>query len=41
MTRAWWMGMKYGLDDLSPAEAIAEGRIRDVRAVARYFVQAG
>lgn len=41
MTRAWWMGMKDGLDDLSPAEAIADDRVRDVRAVARYFVEAG
>lgn len=41
MTRAWWMGMKDGLDDLSPAEAIAADRARDVMAVARYFVEAG
>lgn len=40
-TRAWWMGMKDSLDDLSPAEAIAAGRARDVMAVARYFVEAG
>lgn len=40
-TRAWWMGMKDGLDDLSPAEAIAADRFRDVMAVARYFVEAG
>lgn len=40
-TRAWWMGMKDGLDDLSPAEAIAADRGRAVKDVARYFVEAG
>lgn len=39
--RTWWMGMKDGLDDLSPAEAIALDQYDDVRAVARYFVEAG
>ncbi|WP_413318295.1 hypothetical protein AA0Z99_00100 [Agrococcus sp. 1P02AA] len=39
--RAWWMGMKDGLADISPAEAIALDRYDDVRAVARYFVEAG
>jgi len=40
-TRAWWMGMQDGLDDLSPAEAIAQDRAGDVMAVARYFLEAG
>lgn len=40
-TRAWWMGMKDGLDDLSPAEAIAQDRTDYVMAVARYFLEAG
>ncbi|GAA3598280.1 hypothetical protein [Agrococcus terreus] len=40
-TRAWWMGMKDGLGDLSPAEAIALDRYQDVRAVARNFLEAG
>ncbi len=40
-TRAWWMGMQDGLDDLSPAEAIAQDRASDVMAVARYFLEAG
>lgn len=40
-TRAWWMGMKGGLDDGSPAEAIAQNRAREVTAVARYFLEAG
>ena len=39
--RMWWMGMKDGLDDLSPAEAIARDQYDDVRAVARYFLEAG
>lgn len=39
--RAWWMGMKDGLNDLSPAEAIALDRYDDVRAVVRYFMEAG
>lgn len=41
MVRVWWMGMKDGLDDLSPAEAIAAGRESDVQAVARSFVEGG
>lgn len=39
--RAWFMGMNPQLDDLSPAEALAEGRRRDVMAAARAFVQGG
>lgn len=39
--RAWWMGMKDGLNDLSPAEAIALDQYQDVMSVARYFVEAG
>lgn len=38
-TRAWWMGMKDALDDLSPAEAIARDMGRDVMAVARAYVE--
>lgn len=37
--RAWFMGMKDALDAYSPAEAIVEGRIEDVAAVARAYVQ--
>ncbi|MCR8670110.1 hypothetical protein [Agrococcus sp. HG114] len=37
--RAWFMGMKDALDDYSPAEVIAEGRIDDVAVVARAYVQ--
>lgn len=39
--RAWFMGMNPQLDDLSPAEAIAEDRGRDALAAARAFVQGG
>lgn len=37
--RAWLMGMKDALHDSSPAEVIAEGRIEEVAAVARAYVQ--
>lgn len=40
-TRAWWMGTKDGLGDLSPAEAIAQDRAAAVIAVARDFLEAG
>lgn len=39
--RAWFMGMNPQLDDLSPAEAIADDRSRDAIAAARAFVQGG
>lgn len=39
--RAWLMGMNPQLDDLSPAEALAEGRRRDVLAAARAFASGG
>ena len=39
VVRAWFMGMKDALNDYSPAEVIAEGRIDDVAAVARAYVQ--
>lgn len=37
--RAWFMGMNPQLDDYSPAEAIRDGRHREVMAAARAFVQ--
>lgn len=40
-TRAWWMGMKEQLDNLSPAEAIAADRARAVVSIARDFVEGG
>jgi transcriptional regulator with XRE-family HTH domain len=39
VVRAWFMGMKDALDDYSPAEVIAEGRIDEVAAVARAYLQ--
>lgn len=39
--RAWFMGMNPQLDDLSPAEAVADGNARDALAAARAFVQGG
>jgi hypothetical protein len=41
VARAWFMGMNPQLDDASPAEALAEGRARDVIAAARAFINAG
>lgn len=38
--RAWFMGMNPQLDDLSPAEAIALGQLRETMAAARAFVSA-
>lgn len=39
--RAWFMGMNPQLNDDSPTEAIAAGRIREVLAAARAYVNAG
>lgn len=39
--RAWFIGMNPQLEDASPAEAIAEGRGRDVMAAARAFIAGG
>lgn len=39
--RAWFMGMNPQLDDISPAEAIAEDRVRDTMAAARAFIAGG
>lgn len=38
-THAWWMGVKDALDDLSPAEAMALDRGRDVLAAARAQIE--
>jgi len=40
VVRAWFMGMNPQLDDNSPAEAIAEGQMREVLAAARAYVNA-
>lgn len=39
--RAWLIGMNPQLDDQSPAEALAEDRLREVMAAARAFVSGG
>lgn len=39
--RAWFIGMNPQLDDDSPAEALAEGRNREVMAAARAFLAGG
>lgn len=39
--RAWFLGMNPQLDDVSPAEAIRDGRFRDVMAAARAFEVGG
>jgi len=41
VVRAWFMGMNPQLNDETPAEALAEGRAREVMAAARAFVNAG
>lgn len=41
VARAWFMGMNPRLEDESPAEALAEGRTREVMAAARAFINAG
>jgi hypothetical protein len=39
--RAWFIGLDPSLDDVSPAEAIAEGRLREALAAARAFLATG
>lgn len=39
--RGWFMGMNPLLDDVSPAEALQHGRVRDVVAAAQEFAAAG
>ena len=39
--RAWFMGTNPQLGDEPPIEALREGRVRDVMAAARAFVNAG
>lgn len=41
VVRAWFIGMNPQLEDAAPAELIAQGRVRDVMAAARAFVNAG
>ena len=39
--RAWFIGLNPQLEDLSPAEALAEDRFREVMAAARAFIVGG
>lgn len=39
--RAWFMGMNPQLEESSPAEALAEGRFREVMAAAKAFATGG
>lgn len=39
--RAWFMGTNPQFDDLSPAEALVEGRNRETLAAARAFLAGG
>ncbi|KZS57787.1 hypothetical protein A4G28_10470 [Mycobacterium ostraviense] len=39
--RAWFMGMNLQKEDVSPAEALAEGSYCEVTAAARAFVSGG
>lgn len=41
VVRAWFICMNAQLEDAARAEVIAEGRVRDVMAAARSFVNAG
>lgn len=39
--RAWFIGMNPELDDVSPAEAIRDGRFRDAIGAAKSFIVSG
>ncbi len=41
VVKAWFIGMNPQIEDLSPAEALHEGRLREVMAAAREFVAGG
>lgn len=41
IVKAWFMGLNPQLGDVSPAEAIREGRLQDTLAAARAFVAGG
>lgn len=41
VVRAWFIGMNPQLDDVSPVEAIAEDRLKEVMAAARAFATGG
>lgn len=39
--RAWFMGMNPQLDDMSPSEAVRDGKFREVLGAARAFLAGG
>ncbi len=39
--RAWFIGLNPQIDDTPPAEAIAEGRLKDALSAARAFMVGG
>lgn len=41
VARAWFLGMNPQLDDASPAEAVANGDLREAMAAARAFTAGG
>jgi hypothetical protein len=41
IVRAWFIGLNPQLDDVSPAAAIHEGRLKEAKAAARAFVAGG
>lgn len=41
VVRAWFIGMNPQLDDDSPAEAIRDGRLKEVLSAAKAFVSGG
>jgi hypothetical protein len=38
VARAWFIGMNPNLNDLSPAEALNKGMLKEVRSAARAFI---
>ncbi len=41
IVKAWFIGLNPQLDDIPPAEAIREGKLKEVKAAARAFVAGG
>lgn len=41
IVKAWFIGLNPQLDDVSPAEMIREGKLKEAKAAARAFVAGG
>jgi hypothetical protein len=41
IVKAWFIGLNPQLEDVSPAEAISEGKLKEAKAAARAFVAGG